>query len=58
MEIRKIAHINTGFSQKFGIPRQSGLVDEVGYIVFEKKDVVRHPLVAKIIDKFEKIENK
>jgi tRNA-Thr(GGU) m(6)t(6)A37 methyltransferase TsaA len=35
MEIREIAHIKTGFSQKFGIPRQSGLVDEVGHIVFE-----------------------
>lgn len=35
MEIRQIATIKTGFTQKFGIPRQSGLVDEVGYIVFE-----------------------
>lgn len=34
MELREIAHIHTGFSQKFGIPRQSGLVSEVGYIVF------------------------
>ncbi len=35
MELKKIAHIKTGFSQKFGIPRQSGLVDEVGCIIFE-----------------------
>ena len=35
MELKEIAHIRTGFSQKFGIPRQSGLVDEVGTIVFE-----------------------
>ncbi|MBE5911570.1 tRNA (N6-threonylcarbamoyladenosine(37)-N6)-methyltransferase TrmO [Pseudobutyrivibrio sp.] len=35
MELKKIAHIKTGFSQKFGIPRQSGLVDEVGRIIFE-----------------------
>jgi tRNA-Thr(GGU) m(6)t(6)A37 methyltransferase TsaA len=35
MKLREIAHIRTGFSQKFGIPRQSGLVDEIGQIVFE-----------------------
>lgn len=35
MELKEIAHIKTGFSQKFGIPRQSGLVDAVGRIVFE-----------------------
>ncbi len=35
MVLKEIAHIQTGFSQKFGIPRQSGLVDEIGYIVFE-----------------------
>ena len=34
MEVKEIAHIKTGFTQKFGIPRQSGLVDEIGYIVF------------------------
>ena len=59
----------TGDVSQIDLPntRQSGLkvsanllkdLPEVGYIVFEKKDVVRHPLVAKIIDKFEKIENK
>ena len=35
MELVKIATIHTGFTQKFGIPRQSGLVNEIGYIVFE-----------------------
>ncbi len=36
MNINKIATIHTGFTQKFGIPRQSGLVEnEIGYIVFE-----------------------
>ncbi|MCR5580605.1 MAG: tRNA (N6-threonylcarbamoyladenosine(37)-N6)-methyltransferase TrmO [Pseudobutyrivibrio sp.] len=35
MELVKIATIHTGFTQKFGIPRQSGLVSELGYIVFE-----------------------
>ncbi|WP_090417581.1 tRNA (N6-threonylcarbamoyladenosine(37)-N6)-methyltransferase TrmO [Pseudobutyrivibrio sp. YE44] len=34
MELKEIAHINTGFTQKFGIPRQSGLVSEIGRIVF------------------------
>ncbi len=37
MELKEIAHIRTGFSQKFGIPRQSGLVEEVGRIVFTKE---------------------
>ncbi|MCR5195621.1 MAG: tRNA (N6-threonylcarbamoyladenosine(37)-N6)-methyltransferase TrmO [Pseudobutyrivibrio sp.] len=34
MELKKIAQIHTGFTQKFGIPRQSGLVSEIGRIVF------------------------
>ncbi|MBO6128611.1 MAG: tRNA (N6-threonylcarbamoyladenosine(37)-N6)-methyltransferase TrmO [Pseudobutyrivibrio sp.] len=34
MELKEIAHIKTGFTQKFGIPRQSGLVDEMGYVIF------------------------
>lgn len=37
-ELSVIAHIHTDFSEKFGIPRQSGLVEElVGRIVFEPK---------------------
>ena len=36
--IEPIAHIHTGFSEKFGIPRQSCLVSGItGRIVFEKK---------------------
>ena len=36
MEIKKIAEIKNGFSDKFGIPRQSGLCDSVkSTIVFE-----------------------
>lgn len=34
-ELRVIAHIETDFKTKFGIPRQSGLVDLEGLIVFE-----------------------
>ena len=38
MEIRPIAHIRTDFPEKFGIPRQSGLVEELeGTIIFEKE---------------------
>lgn len=37
MEIEPIAHIKTNFDEKFGIPRQSNLVDSVGKIVFEKR---------------------
>ena len=33
-----IAYIKTDFKEKFGIPRQSGLVEEVqGKIIFEKE---------------------
>jgi len=35
MELKVIAHIHTNFSEKFGIPRQSGIVPSVGKIVFE-----------------------
>lgn len=36
-----IAHINTDFKEKFGIPRQSGLVEEtVGRIIVEKEYAV------------------
>lgn len=40
-ELKPIAQIHTGFSQKFGIPRQSGLVDTFGVIEFlpEYRDV-------------------
>ncbi|MBO5211309.1 MAG: tRNA (N6-threonylcarbamoyladenosine(37)-N6)-methyltransferase TrmO [Clostridia bacterium] len=36
-ELKIIAKIRTDFPTKFGIPRQSGLVDTVGKIVFEEK---------------------
>ena len=35
MEFKTIARIHTGFPEKFGIPRQSGIVETTGYIVFE-----------------------
>ena len=36
MEITPIAHIRTDFGSKFGVPRQSGVVDELrARIVFE-----------------------
>lgn len=38
MEIQPIAHMHSDFSEKFGIPRQSGIVDELrSTIVFEPK---------------------
>jgi len=37
MEIRQIATIYNDFESKFGIPRQSGLVDSESVIVFEKE---------------------
>lgn len=36
MEIKPIAHFHSPFSTKFGIPKQSGLVEELeGQIIFE-----------------------
>ena len=37
MELKVIARIHTAFKEKFGIPRQSGITDTVGKIVFEKE---------------------
>ena len=51
MEIEAIAHIHTGFSEKFGIPRQSGLVEETeGRIVFEP--AYRHPDAVRGIEQY------
>ncbi len=35
--MESIAHIECGFTEKFGIPRQSGIVETEARIVFEKK---------------------
>ncbi len=37
MELKIIAKIYTDFKEKFGIPRQSGLAESVGRIVFERE---------------------
>ena len=37
MEIKPIAYIENDFTEKFGIPRQSGICESVGRIVFEKE---------------------
>lgn len=51
MEITPIAHIHTGFSEKFGIPRQSGLVpDAVGVIEFVPE--YRHPDALRGIEEY------
>lgn len=52
--IEPIARIYTGFPEKFGIPRQSGLVKELtGKIVFEKK--YRRPEAVRGLDEFSHI---
>ncbi|MBQ6818911.1 MAG: tRNA (N6-threonylcarbamoyladenosine(37)-N6)-methyltransferase TrmO [Clostridia bacterium] len=49
--MKPIAHIETDFPTKFGIPRQSGLIDElVGRIVFEKD--YRDPQALRGLDDF------
>ena len=35
MELKVIAKITSGFTEKFGIPRQSGLADTKAEIIFE-----------------------
>ena len=38
MEIKPIAYIKTDFKEKFGIPRQSGIIENItGEIIFEKE---------------------
>ena len=54
-----ISQVDLPSSKKSGLKISANLLkdlEEVGYIVFDSKDVVRHPLVAKIIEKFDKID--
>ena len=42
LTLRPIGHIRTQFPQKFGIPRQSGLVEELqARVVFEEEYRIR-----------------
>ena len=54
MEIRPIAHIETDFPEKFGIPRQSGLVEELaGRVVFMQE--YRDPHALRGLEQFSHI---
>lgn len=54
MRITPIAHIRTDFPEKFGIPRQSGVVEELkGRIVFELK--YRNPDMIRGLEEFSHI---
>lgn len=54
MEIDYIAHIKTDFPTKFGIPRQSGLVEELtGTVIFEPK--YRNPDAFRGLEEFSHI---
>ncbi len=50
MQIEPIAYIHNDFKEKFGIPRQSGLSENLSKIVFEKK--YRIPEALRGIDGF------
>lgn len=51
MEIKPIAHIRTNFKEKFGIPRQSGIIEEIcGEIIFEKQ--FRNPDAIRGIEEY------
>ena len=52
LNFTQIAHIETGFKEKFGIPRQSGLApDTFGRIIFEPE--FRHPDAIKGIEEYD-----
>lgn len=52
--MKTIAHIYTDFSTKFGLPRQSGLIEEIkGRIVFEKE--YRNPEAFRGLEAFSHI---
>lgn len=52
MNLTVIAHIHTDFPQKFGIPRQSGLIDDLaGQIIFEPD--FRNPDAVRGIEGFD-----
>ena len=54
-----ISQVDLPSSKKSGLKISANLLsdlNEVGLLVFDKNDVVRHPLVGKIIEKFEKLE--
>lgn len=51
MRLRPVAHIETGFAEKFGVPRQSGLADSAcGQIVFTKD--MRDPNFTRGLEQF------
>ncbi len=51
MDIKPIAYIKTNFKEKFGIPRQSGIIEEIkGEIIFEKE--YRHPDALRGIEEY------
>lgn len=51
MEIKPIAHIKTDFKEKFGIPRQSGIIEQItGEIIFEKE--FRNPDALRGIEEY------
>ena len=55
-----VSQIDLPNSKKSGLKVSANLlrdIPEVGVIVFDRFDVVRHPLVGKIIEKFEHLEN-
>jgi len=51
MEIKPIAYIKTDFKEKFGIPRQSGIIENIkGEIIFEKQ--YRNPDALRGIEEY------
>jgi len=51
MNIKPIAFIKTDFKEKFGIPRQSGIIEDIkGEIIFEKE--YRHPDALRGIEEY------
>ena len=56
-----ISQVDLPQSKKSGLKISTNLLSNIkgiSVVTFEKFDVVRHPLVAKIIEKFETIDNR
>ena len=50
MEIRPIAHIHNDYKEKFGIPRQSGMAENiVSRIVFEPEYAIKEAFEGKLV---------
>ena len=46
MELKTIAHIHTDFPEKFGLPRQSGLIEELNKNVSRFERIGKYNIIS------------